>query len=127
MSYMNGYKPKLPDEETVASLSKEISDNMITELFGKSMPGIHDNINKLLGKVTMNVRESDPELAEELDKISVGNGEAANIFTNYILPAYEESINEIDDNELEAMNVESNGEVVHEGTTELVEGNEGIN
>lgn len=126
MNYLNGYVPKLPDGETVAQLSKEIAQNTITEIFKDSMPQIHDTINKVIGAMSQNNRESNPDIAEELDKLVIDNSAAVNIFTNYILPEYESIINNTED-EMEVNLVESDGGSDNERDQELVPGKQGIN
>jgi len=126
MSYLPGYTPKVPDLETVKKLSRDMTGNIFAEFFKDSMPQMHDAINKTLGTMSMSVRDTDRELAEEIDRISVGNADASKIFIDFILPEYEKIIN-FPEEDMEEDFVKSDSGSTDEGTEELVQGNEGIN
>lgn len=114
MSYLPGYTPKVPDPETVKRLSRDMTANMFAEFFKDIMPQMHDAMNKTLGAISMNVRESDREVAEEIDKISIGNADASRIFIDFVLPEYEKIIN-FPEEDMEEDFVKSDGESTDEG------------
>lgn len=121
MSFMPGYKPKVPDEKTVASLSGDVTKNIFASLFEEAMPDVHKSFNSILGVLGQSV-EGDFDLQEEINKIQINNQDAVNIFLDYVLPEYERMINEE-----EVGLVSDNGESNGERAEELVQGNEGIN
>jgi hypothetical protein len=78
------YIPQLPERELIEELSNDCSRSITTQLFASSMPKLQKLANNALGELAAGLRESDPELAEQIDNVSV-NGEAVERIMETIL------------------------------------------
>jgi len=128
MSGMTGYTPKMPDPQVVTELSEMVAKNLLTKAFAPSMPDIHKTFNKMLGTLRENMKDNF-EATEYIDKISISNEDAVNIFIDHVLPEYERLLEE-DEDEDETITEEvggvSNSEINVERTQVMDEGNGGI-
>lgn len=78
------YIPQLPERELIEELSNDCARSITTQLFAGSMPALQKLANNALGELAAGLRESDPELAEQIDNVSV-NGEAVERIMETIL------------------------------------------
>ena len=128
MSGMTGYTPKMPDPQVVTELSEMVAKNLLTKAFAPSMPDIHKTFNKMLGTLRETMKDNF-EATEYIDKISISNEDAVNIFIEHVLPEYERLLEEGEDETITeevggVSNIEINVEGIHSGDESVARGSE---
>jgi hypothetical protein len=126
MSGMTGYTPKMPDPQVVTELSGMVAKNLLTKAFAPSMPDIHKTFNKMLGTFRETMKDNF-EATEYIDKISISNEDAVNIFIEHVLPEYERLLEEGEDETTTeevggVSNSEINVEGIHSGDESIARG-----
>jgi len=126
MSGMTGYTPKMPDPQVVTELSGMVAKNLLTKAFAPSMPDIHKTFNKMLGTLRETMKDNF-EATEYIDKISISNEDAVNIFIEHVLPEYERLLEEGEDETTTeevggVSNSEINVEGIHSGDESIARG-----
>jgi hypothetical protein len=91
------------------------------------MPDIHKTFNKMLGTLRETMKDNF-EATEYIDKISISNEDAVNIFIEHVLPEYERLLDSDEDETITeeevggVSNSEINVERIHSGDEGIARG-----
>ena len=101
------YQPTMPKEELVDKGAREVSKYMMVRMFEDAMPEYKKAVQQTLGKFSVNIRETDPDMADKVDNIRLTNESVMDIF-------YESMENNEDELQI---NSEITGDMVEESVT----------
>ena len=78
------YDFKPLDREIVEKSSDEVAKYTLVQFFNQSMPDFHKGASELLGNFAKHFEETDPDIAEYLNQITLSQENVINIFDDFI-------------------------------------------